>query len=38
MPLPFEKVFKRPGLRRILLPLTVALLLFGFAAFLIAGT
>jgi hypothetical protein len=25
MPLPFERVFKRPGIRRILLPFTIGL-------------
>ena len=26
MPVPFQKIFKRPGLRRILLPFTFALI------------
>lgn len=37
MPLPFQKVIKRPGLRRILLPFTLALVLLGFIVFLAAG-
>lgn len=38
MPIPFQKIFKRPGLRRILLPFTLALVLLGVAVFVIVGT
>lgn len=38
MPVPFRKIFKRPGLRRIVLPFTVALLLLFFAALTLVGT
>ena len=33
MPIPFQKVFKRPGLRRILLPFTLALVFIGIVVF-----
>lgn len=38
MPVPFRKIFKRPGLRRIVLPFTAALVLLGFAALILVGT
>jgi hypothetical protein len=37
MPKPFSKVFRRPGVGRILLPFTMALFLLGFALLQIAG-
>ena len=38
MPIPFQKVFKRPGIRRILFPFTIALILLGVAVFVVIGT
>lgn len=38
MPIPFQKVFKRPGLRRILLPFTLALVFIGIVVFALAGS
>ena len=38
MPIPFQKVFKRPGIRRILFPFTAALVLLGLAVFVVIGT
>lgn len=32
MPLPFRKTFRKPGVRRILLPFTLGLVLLGFVA------
>lgn len=37
MPLPFEKIFKRPGFRRIILPFTLGLALLAFAFFALVG-
>lgn len=37
MRLPFQKIFKRPGLRRIVLPLTVGLALFAAIGLVITG-
>lgn len=33
MPLPFQKILRRPSMRRFVLPFTIALLLVGFIAF-----
>ena len=38
MPMPFQKIFQRPGLRRILMPFTFALLLLAFVIFALIGT
>ena len=38
MPIPFQKVFKRPGIRRILFPFTAALFLLGIAIFVVIGS
>ena len=38
MPIPFRRVFKRPGIRRILFPFTAALVLLGVAVFVVIGT
>lgn len=37
MRLPFRKIFKRPGLRRIVLPLTLGLALFAAAGLVITS-
>ena len=37
MPLPFSKVFKKPGIRRILFPFTLALFLLLVAVFVTTG-
>lgn len=38
MPIPFQKIFKRPGIRRILFPFTAALILLGLAVFILIGS
>ena len=38
MPMPFEKIMKRPGLRRILVPFTIGLVLVGIIAFALTST
>ena len=37
MPAPFQKIFKRPGLRRILMPFTLGLILLAFVLFMLVG-
>ncbi len=37
MPMPFQRITKRPALRRILLPFTVALTIVGIVGFSVAG-
>ena len=37
MPLPFHRIFKRHGLRRIILPFTLGLAFLGVTTFLIIG-
>lgn len=37
MLIPFQRIAKRPGLRRVLIPFTLALAFVGFAAFVLAG-